>query len=138
MSTLLRDPVHAIELTTVADDEVVLHVPGSPDHQAQVIRRTGLEPDGDQLVEGVPFRTLPRPPGERLATVATVNDVHFGEVECGVLEGNTSGPVLRVGPGEMPYPDMMNRAAVHEIAAIQPDIVLAKGDLTTHGTAEEL
>jgi predicted phosphodiesterase len=138
VSTLLRGSVEAIELTTVADDEVVLHVPARPGHPAQVIRRTGLEPDGDQMVEGVAFRTLPRPPGERLATVATVNDVHFGEVECGVLEGNTSGPVLRVGPGEMPYPDTMNRAAVQEIAAIQPDIVLAKGDLTTHGTAEEL
>jgi 3',5'-cyclic AMP phosphodiesterase CpdA len=138
VTTLVRDSVEAIELTTVADDEVVLHVPASPGHPAQVIRRTGLEPEGDHVVEGVAFRTLPRPPGERLATVATVNDVHFGEVECGVLEGNTSGPVLRVGPGEMPYPDTMNRAAVQEIAAIQPDIVLAKGDLTTHGTTEEL
>ena len=138
VSTLVGDSVQAIELTTVADDEVVLHVPASPGRPARVISRTGLEPDRDHEIDGVAFRTLPRPPGERLATVATVNDVHFGEVECGVLEGNTSGPVLRVGPGEAPYPDTMNRAAVQEISAIAPDIVLAKGDLTTHGAVEEL
>src|SRR5207247_8503244 len=122
VSTLLSGSVQAIELTTVADDEVVLHVPASPGHPAQVISRTGLEPDGGHSAEGVAFRTLPRPPGQRLATVATVNDVHFGEVECGVLEGNTSGPVLRVGPGETPYPDIMNRAAVQEVGAIEPAI----------------
>jgi 3',5'-cyclic-AMP phosphodiesterase len=138
VSTLARGSVEAIELTTVADDEVVLHVPASADRPALVIARGGLEPDRDHEVEGVAFRTLPRPPGERLASLATVNDVHFGEVECGVLEGNTSGPVLRVGPGETPYPDTMNRSAVREIAAIEPDVVLAKGDLTTHGTVEEL
>ncbi|HWC38382.1 MAG TPA: metallophosphoesterase [Acidimicrobiales bacterium] len=138
MSTLAGASVRAVELTTVADDEVVLHVPASADRQALVIARGGLAPDREHEVEGVVFRTLPRPPGERLATLATVNDVHFGEVECGVLEGNTSGPVLRVGPGETPYPDIMNRSAVQEIAAIEPDVVLAKGDLTTHGTVDEL
>jgi len=138
VSILVGGSVQAIELTTVADDEVVLHAPATPGQPAQAVRRTGLEPGRDHEVEGVAFRTLPRPPGERLATVATVNDVHFGEVECGVLEGNTSGPVLRVGPGEAPYPDTMNRAAVREIAAIEPDVVLAKGDLTANGTVEEL
>jgi predicted phosphodiesterase len=138
VSTLAGDSVQTIELTTVADDEVVLHVPTSADRPARVITRRGLEPDREHEVEGVAFRTLPRPGGERLATFATVNDIHFGEVEAGVLEGNTSGPVVRVEPGETPYPDTMNRAAVQEIAAIEPDVVLAKGDLTTHGTADEL
>ncbi|HEX6476591.1 MAG TPA: hypothetical protein VF005_04905, partial [Acidimicrobiales bacterium] len=41
-----------------------------------------------------------------------------------VLEGNRSGPVLRVGPGETPYPDTMNRAAVEEIAAIAAAVEL--------------
>jgi predicted phosphodiesterase len=138
VSALAGESVQSIELTTVADDEVVLHVPGSPGRPAQVIRRTGLAPDTDHDLEGVAFRTLPQPPGERLATVATVNDVHFGEVECGVMEGITEGPVLRVGTGETPYPDTMNRAVVQEIAAVDPDAVLAKGDLTTHGTVKEL
>ena len=121
----------AIELTTVADDEAVLH-----DGDRTVVR-TGLVPDTDYELEGVPFRTLPRPGGQRLATFATVNDVHFGETECGVIEGTETGPVLSVEPGEDPYPDTMNRAAVAEITALGPDLVLAKGDLTTHGTEDE-
>ena len=95
-----------VELTTVADDEAVLH------DGPRVIRRDGLTPDRDYEVEGISFRTLPRPGGARLATVATVNDVHFGEQECGVIEGLEVGPILRSGPDETPYPDLMNRAAV--------------------------
>jgi Icc protein len=120
-----------LELTTVADDEAVLH------DGPRVIRRRGLAPDTDYEVEGMSFRTLPRPPGERLATVATVNDVHFGETECGVIEGLETGPILRTEPGETPYPETMNRAAVSEIAALHPDAVVAKGDLTSTGSREE-
>jgi predicted phosphodiesterase len=85
----------------------------------------------------VAFRTLPRPGGDRLATFATVNDVHFGEVECGVLEGLDVGPILSAEPGEAPYPETMNRGAISEITALRPDAVIVKGDLTTHGTVEE-
>ncbi len=120
-----------IELTTVADDEAVLH------DGSRVIRRDGLEPDRDYEVEGVAFHTLPRPGGARLATVATVNDVHFGEQECGVIEGLEMGPILRSEPGETPYPEVMNRAAVAEITANRPDVVVAKGDLTATGTRAE-
>jgi Icc protein len=42
-----------------------------------------------------------------------------------------------VAPGEEPYPEVMNRGAVAEIQAIEPDAVVAKGDLTTHGTEGE-
>ena len=44
-------------------------------------------------VEGFSFRTLPAP-GELLATFATVNDVHFGETECGVIDGSDLGPTF--------------------------------------------
>ena len=120
-----------IELSTVADDEAVLH------DGPRVIRREGLAPDRDYDVEGVSFHTLPRPAGARLATVATVNDVHFGEQECGVVEGLEVGPILRSEPDETPYPEVMNRAAVAEITAIAPDAVVAKGDLTATGTRQE-
>lgn len=73
------------------------------------------------------------PPGQLLATVATVNDLHFGEQVCGYLEGVDIGPVLRSAPGEDPYPTVMNRAAVREIVALSPDAVVAKGDLTAEG-----
>ena len=133
----VRDPVAMTEdaplaeVTTVADDEVVVF------EGARMRRYPDLEPARDYELDGVAARTLPRPAGERLATVATVNDVHFGEIECGVLEGLEMGPILRSEPAEAPYPETMNRGAIAEIRALDPDAVVAKGDLTTHGTEEE-
>ena len=119
------------EVHTVADDEVVIF------DDDDWTRIEGLDPDHEYTVLGQTFRTLPRPPGERLSTFATVNDVHFGEIECGLIEGMELGPVLTPAPGEPPHPEVMNGAAADEIAALRPDAVIAKGDLTTHGTPEE-
>ena len=123
------------ELTTVGDDVAVAF------RGTEVRRYDDLEPDTEYSYDGLTFRTLARPPGERLATVATVNDVHFGETECGVMgEGGIAaemGPTFRSEPGEAPYPETMNRAAIAEITAIEPDAVIAKGDLTGEGTEEE-
>jgi Icc protein len=121
----------APELTTVGDDMAVIH------DGVRVVRLGGLAPGTRHCAEGVPFATLPRPPGEQLATVATVNDVHFGEVECGRLTGIDLGPVLTSAPGEPPYPQMMNQAAVAEIAAAAPDLVVVKGDITSGGHPQE-
>ncbi|MBV8161315.1 MAG: hypothetical protein JO265_10375, partial [Acidimicrobiia bacterium] len=119
------------ELTTVADDEVVIHVgPEVRDYR-------GLEPDTEHDLDGVLARTLPRPAGSLLARVATVNDVHFGETECGVIEGLDLGPILTSAPGEPPYPTMMNGAAIAEISRLSPDAVVVKGDLTANGTTAE-
>ena len=120
-----------MELTTVADDEAVVH------DGFDVRRHQGLEPDRIYEIEGFAFRTLARPAGQHLCTFATVNDVHFGEVECGIIEGLDIGPTFAVAEGEMPYPEMMNRAAVVEIEAIDPAVVVVKGDLTSRGTVEE-
>jgi Icc protein len=120
-----------MDVTTVADDEVVLHDAGRP------ITHAGLTPDTPYEFDGVSARTLPRPPGERLATFATVNDVHFGEVECGHLDGYQDGPVYRSAAGEDPYPVVMNRAAVADMTALGPDAVVVKGDLTSDGTKAE-
>ena len=120
-----------MDVTTVADDSAVLH------DGARVVRHEGLDPATVYRLEGLELQTLPRPPGERLATVATVNDVHFGETVCGVLQGVDLGPPMQSAPGEAPYPETMNRAAAAEIAAGRPDAVVAKGDLTSTGTAEQ-
>ena len=101
----------ALELTTVSDDEVVAFA-GTAVH-----RWDGLAPGTEHHLGGLTARTLDRPPGERLATVATMNDVHFGETACGVVEGTDIGPVLRSEPGEEPYPQLMNEAAVAEYEA---------------------
>jgi 3',5'-cyclic AMP phosphodiesterase CpdA len=120
-----------MELTTVADDEAVVH------DGFDVRRYDGLEPDHVYEYDGFAFRTLARPAGEHLCTFATVNDVHFGEVECGIIEGLDIGPTFTTKPGEDPYPEVMNRAAVAEIAELDPAALLVKGDLTSRGTHEE-
>jgi 3',5'-cyclic AMP phosphodiesterase CpdA len=94
-----------------------------------------LQPDTPYEYDGVAFRTLPRP-GAVLAVFATVNDVHFGEIECGVL-GGLDAPVLRSDEGAVPYPVVMSRDAIAEIAAIDPAVVVVKGDLTSDGKPEQ-
>jgi 3',5'-cyclic-AMP phosphodiesterase len=120
----------AVELTTVADDEAVVFVDGVPH------RYDGLEPDTTHRLDGVEVTTLPRP-GEHLTTVCTVNDVHFGEKMCGVVEGTDIGPTFSTEPGHEPYPEVMNAGAVAEMAALDPAAVVVKGDLTASGTRAE-
>lgn len=118
------------ELTTVAPDYAVVH------DGDEVRRHEGLEPDTDYSLDGFDFRTLPAP-GELLATIATVNDVHFGESAAGIIDGVDIGPVLRSEPGTEPYPELMNRCAISEITRLEPDVVIVKGDLTSNGTDDE-
>lgn len=120
-----------VELTTVADDLVVVHEGESS------YRYEGLSPGTEFELHGVSGRTLTPPSGELLARLVTVNDLHFGEIECGVIDGRSDGPIVRAEPGEEPYPELMNRAAAAEIAAFDPDAVVVKGDLSQDGTSEE-
>lgn len=121
----------ALEITTIADDCIVAH------RGDEVIRLDGLAPATSYDVEGITATTLPRPPGELLCRIATVNDVHFGELECGRIDDNPQGPIQRSDPGDLPYPEVMNRGAAAEIAAIEPDAVIVKGDLTLDGAPDE-
>lgn len=120
-----------MELSTIADDEAVIH------DGLDVRTHDGLEPDRMYELDGFAFRTLARPPGELLCTFATVNDVHFGESDCGIIEGFDMGPVFSVADGEEPYPETMNRGAIHEIEQSDPAAVVVKGDLTSMGTHDE-
>jgi predicted phosphodiesterase len=153
------------ELMSVGPDEVVVTFvsePGisvttrvgnhavdtsGPHHHARI---DGLDPDTEYplVVDGaVPdqwlpsrVRTLARPPGRLVATVATANDVHFGETECGKIGDPATdaiGPILSVPPGATPYPELMNRAVVAEMTALDPDAVVVKGDLTERGLPEQ-
>jgi len=154
---------HDAEMYTVGPDEVVVTFRTDSDsalttkvgdiavtttgrfHSARVV---GLEPATTYplRVEGAPpsdllpaeVTTLAEPPGRRLATFATVNDVHFGETVCGRLDdGEQMGPLFHSEPGAEPYPAVMNRCAITEMAAIDPDAILVKGDLTNAGTEAE-
>ena len=115
----------------MADDEAVLH-DGVVEH-----RHRDLTPGTGYELDGHKIRTLDRPPGERLATVCTVNDVHFGEVECGILNGIDDHPIYTTPPGAEPYPELMNRCAIADIRQVEPDVVVVKGDLTSMGTRAE-
>ncbi len=120
-----------MDITTVADDLVVIH------DGLDTRRHEGLAPDTDHDLDGVSVRTLPRPDGALLCHFATVNDVHFGEVEAGRIDDHTEGPIRRSEPGAPPYPEVMNHAAADEIAAIDPAAVIVKGDLSQDGRPEE-
>lgn len=154
------------ELMTVAPDEVVVTFRTSPGREVattvgeqsvvtvgpyHAARVAGLEPGNEYRleVEGAEIsallpqvvKTLPLPAGRFLARVATANDVHFGEVECGRIDAfgeDQPGPVFTAPPGARPYPELMNASAIEEIGRLDADVVLVKGDLTTHGTEEEL
>ena len=121
-----------MDITTVADDLIVLH------DGAEVTRLTGLQPSTSYTVLGHQVTTLSRPAGELLARFATVNDVHFGEVECGRIGDSPEGPIQRALPGEAPYPETMNRGAVAEILELDAAAVIVKGDVTADGRPEEL
>ncbi|MFZ4810114.1 MAG: metallophosphoesterase family protein [Ilumatobacteraceae bacterium] len=120
-----------MDITTVADDLIVAH------DGHRVHRIDGLEPGTVHRVDGVDVRTLDRPGGALLARFATVNDVHFGEIECGRIDDNPQGPIQRREPGEPPYPETMNRGAVAEIIAAGIDTVFVKGDLSVDGLPDE-
>ena len=120
-----------MEITTVADDLVVMH------DGLDVRRYDGLATDEDHDLDGVSVRTLARPAGQLLCRFATVNDVHFGEVEAGRIDDLPDGPIRRAEPGADPYPEVMNRAAAAEIAAIDPAAVIVKGDLSVDGEQVE-
>lgn len=119
-----------MELTTVADDEAVVH------DGFDVRVYDELEPETVYSFDGFEFRTLPQP-GEHLCTFATVNDVHFGETECGIIEGLELGPIYSSEPGEPPYPETMNKGAIAEMLRADPAAVVVKGDLTAVGSREE-
>lgn len=118
------------EVMTLADDEAVVY------RGADATVYGDLAPDSVVDLDGYEVRTLPRR-GELLARVATVNDVHFGETVCGQVDGVDEWETYSVAPGETPYPETMNAAAVADISLAGPDAVVVKGDLTSNGTREE-
>jgi predicted phosphodiesterase len=131
------------EVTTVIDDREMttrgphhfVAVDGLEPASTYALRVDGAEPD--ELLPAT-FTTLPEPPGTKLATFTTVNDVHFGETVCGLMGiENELGPVFAVDEGDEPYPEVMNRAVIDAMLAVEPDAVLVKGDLTDAGTEDE-
>ncbi len=120
-----------MDITTVADDLIVAH------DGLDVYQLDGLQPATTYDVRGLTVRTLDRPAGELLCRFATVNDVHFGEVECGRIDDHAEGPIQRVDPDETPYPETMNRGAAAEMLVADLAAVFVKGDLSVDGRPDE-
>jgi 3',5'-cyclic-AMP phosphodiesterase len=124
-----------VELTTVTTVSATFH------RNTHVEVVDGLEPATHYEHHGIAYSTLPRPAGRMRCRVATVNDIHFGETEAGRIDDSGLGPIQRVPAGSPAYPEVMNRAAVAEMIDADNvhrlDAVIAKGDLTSEGLAEE-
>jgi Icc protein len=158
--------IDAPEVVSVSDDDVVLCYPAvlgpvavapaigegasnevvePPEiiEPARIVNFASLQPDTAFNLEGLAVRTLPRPDGELLAQVATVNDLHFGETVCGELGTVPVSPKLRDPEGTRPHPELMNEAVVASIQMAEEttgrrfDAVVAKGDLTDTGTDDQ-
>ncbi len=122
--------VAAAEVTSVSESDVVVHT------GTQVRVFDGLAPDTAFDIDGIKTTTLPAD-GELLCTFTTVNDVHFGEMQAGVVDGVEDWKPITSDPDEEPYPEFMNAGAIAEMQALEPSLVVVKGDLTSNGTQAE-
>ena len=120
-----------MEITTVASDLIVAHDGG------REVRLADLQPGTTYHVDGVAITTPLPPRGTLLTRFATVNDVHFGETECGRVDGMEGGPIVRALPGEPPYPVTMNHGAAADIVAAGIATLIVKGDLSVDGRDDE-
>jgi 3',5'-cyclic AMP phosphodiesterase CpdA len=84
------------------------------------------------VARDVPHAGIPSPPGEELFRFATVSDIHVGLESFGFLP-NVRDPVASpVSPAERCL-----GAALAEAAAWGAQLVVAKGDITEAGTADQ-
>ncbi len=135
-----------LDVTTVSDTHAVVHAV-TDDGSVSMHRFDDLEPDATTRVTvhdaatgehvDVDVTTLAPLTGTASSMVATVNDVHFGEVAAGQIDDHPIGPIRRAEPGDEPYPEVMNRAAADEMTAADPDVVVVKGDLSVDGEDHE-
>lgn len=80
----------------------------------------------------VTFRTLTPPPGQRLARVTTISDLHIGAWRHGLLRR-----MIDRSGHELPHATRCALAALTESVASGSDLVVLKGDLTNHGWHEQ-
>lgn len=78
-----------------------------------------------------PVTTLGRPPGEEGAKVATISDCHLGNHRFGLIRK------LREPGAVDPFAERCLAAALAEIKAWGPDVLVIKGDLVEWGRPEE-
>jgi Icc protein len=87
------------------------------------------------------FRTLIPPTGPKLATIALMNDLHVGEHCSGTITTLPNGQSFPPCNSDEDYPDYAHRmvaAAFDELGKLQLDLVIANGDLTDRGRANDV
>jgi len=91
------------------------------------------------------FETLAETAGKPVATLATLNDLHFGEPRFGgtLTEDHEYGdeaegfPAVRAEDTEVPYWRFMNEDAIADINAAGVDATIIKGDIADRGRPEQ-
>ncbi len=130
MENVETPEAHTSEVSSVSDRDVVIHTGTRVKVFDDLRPCTTVDLDGHQVT------TLPAN-GELLCTFTTVNDLHFGETEAGLVDGVDEWPPITSEPDEDPYPEFMNAGAVSEMQLVSPSLVVVKGDLTSSGTQSE-
>lgn len=105
----------------------------------------GAEPTPRDRYFPESVRTLPRPEAAQVGSFATLNDLHFGEMQFGGVlndgfenEGESSEfPRVRASDTEVPYWQFMNEDAVDDINALGVDLTIIKGDIADRGRPEQ-
>lgn len=118
---------------------------GRPESGPGSLHVEGLEPATDYQItlagDGRPrklvavARTAPPPPGPVLARFATLSDCHIGERRFGAVKRMRDPGSARAGLA--PYPLRALRAACAEARAWGARHLVARGDVTRHGTEAE-
>jgi 3',5'-cyclic AMP phosphodiesterase CpdA len=109
----------------VGDQSVEVHGDGGPGAVVVEGLPSGKDVDvrlDDQFVASA--TTLTPPPGNLLAKVATIGDLHFGETTFGELPRyrSNSDPALA-------HPAFCTSAAINELLAWGADVLVVKGDI---------
>lgn len=79
------------------------------------------------------LRTLDSPPGEELARVSTISDLHVGERGFGYFKTIRE----RLEPDVPTYSERATEAAFAEAAAWRAQLMVVKGDITNRGEIDE-
>ncbi len=89
----------------------------------EVRRRTGVSTHR--------VTTLTRPPGQELARIATISDLHLGATRWGLLKTMTER-----GDHTLPHPRRCAHGAIADAVAWGADLLVIKGDTVHHETEE--
>lgn len=81
-------------------------------------------------------RTLAAPSAPAVATIGTLNDLHFGEKRLGAIPG-VINESIDSDEGPVPYWQFMNDDAIADMNAAGLDAVFIKGDITDRGKPGE-